>query len=226
MGMQHSCEWTLQVVGRWVRACGGWWQNVVMRRLATTVLAVVGEDAAACVSWFSTAVNVATVEIEPEEDDVLVQARAVWAETVRSRSRFTMHAADPLQEVGDAWVGEFGGAPRGRLEVAAAAAVASWRADSIGLPDYYLVLDPDSLPDAHKHWYLGVLHQAAPHRVVPVAPEAADVAAAIGRLASGRWWPDLPEIMDGLATALPDSVMIRSVVAESESSVEAGAPLA
>ena len=180
-----------------------------MRRLATTVLTVVGTDAEACVRSFTDAANVSVIDPGPEGDrDVLARAQAAWSHTVRSHARYTMHDADPLAAVGAAWAAEFDGAERGKLDVAVADVLARWRAHSVGLPDYYLVLDPDALSPAEKHWYLGVVHRAASHRVVPVEPESMAVRAAIGRLRAGRWWPDLPAMLDGLSHELPDRVMV------------------
>lgn len=182
------------------------------RRLPTTVLAVVGDQAPACLRAFADAANVAVVAVPVESgasaEDPLARAVAAWRRTVRSSSRFTMHDADPLQTVGDAWAGAFEGAPRGLLETAVADVVARWRADSVDLPDYYLVLDPDDLPAARKHWYLGILHRAAPHRVIPTPADFASARAAVARLQPGRWWPDLPDLLATLAHELPDRVMV------------------
>lgn len=186
-----------------------------MRKLSTTVLAVVGTEAEACVRWFADAANV-TVAVGDAEQPPLRRAQQVWARTVRSAARFTMHDADPLQPVADAWAEQFdGGGIRGDLEVARTEVESRWRADSIGLPDYYLVLEPEELPPGRKHWYLGVLHRAAPHRVVPVAAEPHAVADAIGRLGAGRWWPELPTILDDLERQLPDQLMVADEVPDS-----------
>jgi hypothetical protein len=45
--------------------------------------------------------------------------------------------------------------------------LARWRVGSIELPDYYLALDAESWTATRRHWFLGVLHTAAPARVVP-----------------------------------------------------------
>lgn len=192
-----------------------------MKRLATTVVAVVGNEAEACLRALADAANVATVlpaADARDPDDSWARAQEVWRRTVRSKARFTLHAADPLAEVGDAWAAEFerpeaaaasgGAGARGRLEVAVAGTVARWRADTLGLPDYYLVLAPEDLPVDRRHWYLGVLHRAAPHRVVPVPAEREAVLAAIAHLPAGRWWPELPELLSGLDHELPDQPMV------------------
>ena len=116
------------------------------------------------------------------------------------------HDADPLDAAADAWVRRYDGeGPIGELEVVVSDTLARWRAGSVELPDYYLVLDAETWPPTRKHWYLGVLHAAAPARVVPVTdPDAA--AAALRRLRPGRWWPDLDELLAGVDRVVPDQV--------------------
>jgi len=87
----------------------------------------------------------------------------------------------------DAWVRLFDeSGPVGELEVASSETLARWRSGALELPDYFLVLDPELLSATRRHWYLGVLHAASRHRVVP-AP-AGSIATVLGSLASGRWW--------------------------------------
>ena len=187
-----------------------------MRRLSTTVLTVVGPEAEACVRWFADAANVTSVatphgvsdDIGPNGGAGLDVAAEVWRRVVRSNGRYTMHAADPLGEVAMAWSAAFDGSPRGTLETVVERVIGLWRRDGIGLPDYYLVLEPNELPEADKSWYLGVLHEACAHRVIPVAAESAALADAIARLPAGRWWPDLPDLLGNLERTLPDQPML------------------
>jgi hypothetical protein len=128
--------------------------------------------------------------------------RAVGAYTT-----YVVHDDDPLAPVADAWVRLFEehGAI-GELEVSVAATVARWRALTVELPDYYLVTGVEELSDTRRHWYFGVLHAAAPHRVVPVDPEATRVLAALESLAPGRWWPPLDRLLEGIERVAPDVV--------------------
>lgn len=112
---------------------------------------------------------------------------------------------------GRGWMGEgergaFAGGRgwAGELEVAVSETVARWRARSIELPDYYLVLDAESLGATTRHWYLGVLHRAAPVRVVPVAATPTEVIARLSHLPAGRWWPDLDQLLSGIDRVVPD----------------------
>jgi len=123
---------------------------------------------------------------------------------VRVHSPYFVHDADPLAAVATAWVRRFDEqGPFGELEVAVAETLARWRVGSIELPDYYVVLGADQWGATRRHWYLGVLHRAAPARVVPV-PDAAAARGALGRLTTGRWWPDVDTLLDGIERVVPD----------------------
>ena len=175
------------------------------RRTSTTVVAVVAvveDDAAACVERLGSATNVAA--LVTEGTDPLDRAVAAWADASRSHTPYFVHDADPLAAVADAWVRRFDSqGPIGELEVAVAETLARWRVGSIELPDYYVVLDAEQWAATRRHWYLGVLHRAAPARVVPVA-NAADAGSALGKLTTGRWWPDVDVLLDGIERVVPD----------------------
>ena len=118
-----------------------------------------------------------------------------------------MHDADPLAAVADAWVRRFDEqGPVGELEVAVAETLARWRVGSIELPDYYLVLDAEAWGATRRHWYLGVLHQAAPARVIPV-PDPDAAARTLPRLGAGAWWPDLDDLLGGIERVVPDQLV-------------------
>jgi hypothetical protein len=176
------------------------------RRTSTTVVSVVGTDAGAWVERLGEAANV--VPARPEIDDPpLDRAVAAWAEAVRAHSPYLVHDADPLAAVADAWVRRFDEAgPVGELEVAVSETLARWRAGSIEMPDYYLVLDAESWTPTRRHWYLGVLHAAAPARVVPV-PDPDAAARMLSRLGAGAWWPDLDDLLGGIEQVVPDQVV-------------------
>ena len=176
------------------------------RRTSTTVIAVVGDgdDVRAAVERLGVAANVVAL-VPPIDDGPLERAVAAWHDAARAHSPYFVHDADPLAAVADAWVrlyDEHG--PRGELEVAVAETLARWRPGSIELPDYYLALDADTWVPTRRHWYLGVLHAAAPARVVPVT--GIDAEAALAHLGAGRWWPDLDQLLDGVDRVVPDQV--------------------
>jgi hypothetical protein len=176
------------------------------RRTSTTVVAVVGTAAAQCVERLGQAANVVPVDVDVDEPP-LDRAVAAWAEAVRTHSPYLVHDADPLLAVADAWVRRFDEAgPIGELEVAVSETLARWRVGSIELPDYYLVLDAEAWGPTRRHWYLGVLHAAAPARVVPV-PDPDAGARMLPRLGTGAWWPDLDDLLEGIEQVVPDQVV-------------------
>jgi hypothetical protein len=174
------------------------------RRTSTTVVAVVGDGARACVERLGTAVNVA--DTSPDDGDALDRAVAAWTEASHAHSPYFVHDADPLAAVADAWVRRYDEqGPVGELELAVEATLARWRVGTLELPDYYLVLDAESMTPTRRHWYLGVLHRAATARVVPAA-NGDEAARALPRLSAGRWWPDVDDLLTGIDRLVPDQV--------------------
>jgi hypothetical protein len=169
------------------------------------VVAVVGDGADACVERLALGTNVAS--LVPEADDPLDRAVAAWADASRVHTPYFVHDADPLAAAAAAWVRRFDErGPVGELEVAVADTLARWRAGSIELPDYYLVLDAEAWTPTRRHWYLGVLHTAGPARVVPVS-DANEAAPALAHLSAGRWWPDVDDLLLGIERVVPDQLV-------------------
>ena len=177
-----------------------------MQRISTTVIALVGEQARACAKGLEGAANI-RVELPDPAAPPLERAAAAWQAATSTQAPYLVHDADPLALVAAAWVRRFDEqGPAGELEVAVGETVARWRARAIDLPDYYIVLDPGSWDATRRHWYLGLLHRAAPSRVVPADPSAATVQASIANLASGRWWPELDRLLADVDQVVPDRV--------------------
>lgn len=175
-----------------------------MQRLSTTVLAVVGADARQAAEALGRAANVRAVLTAPG-DQPLERARAALAAAAGASAPYVVHDADPLAEVADAWVRWYDGdGPRGELETAVTAVVARWRAGSVELPDYYLLLDAHGWPATRRHWYLGWLHRHAPARVVPAGADRSALPTTVSRLRAGRWWPPLDRLLDGADRVAPD----------------------
>jgi hypothetical protein len=173
-------------------------------RHATTVVCVVGDGARAAVEALRGRANVRVVV--PEGEAVAAdRAGEAWRLAAGTSVPYLVHDADPLAAVADAWVRRFDEAGAiGELEVAVADLVARWRARTVGLPDYYLVRDAESLSPTRRHWYLGYLHGAAPARVVPARGPASALADGLGRLPTGRWWPDVDRLLEGVELVVPD----------------------
>jgi hypothetical protein len=176
------------------------------QRTSTTVVAVVGTDAAACVERLGRAANVVPVTVDADEPP-LDRAVAAWSDAARSHSPYFVHDADPLAAVADAWVRRYDEeGPIGELEVAEVETLARWRVGSIELPDYYVVLDAERWGPTRRHWYLGMLHSRAPARVVPV-PDPDAAARMLPRLGAGAWWPDLDDLLGGIERVVPDQLV-------------------
>jgi hypothetical protein len=168
----------------------------------TTVVAVVAaEDAAPLAS-----VQAANVRVLPRMDGAPAVERATraWEEARRTTSPYLLHDADPLAWVADAWSRFFDGEGAiGELEVAVSETLARWRARSLDLPDYYLVVNPEELQPTRRHWFLGVLGSTAPLRVVASHP-AQPLVDRLGDLRPGPWWPDLDRLLSGIERVVPD----------------------
>jgi hypothetical protein len=175
-----------------------------MQRISTTVIGLVGEPARTCAEALGQAANI-RVELPDPTAPPLDRAVAAWQAATGTQAPYLVHDADPLALVADAWVRRFDEqGPAGELELAVQDTLARWRARAIELPDYYLVLDPGSWGMTRRHWYLGVLHRAAPTRVVPVDTAVDKVQSAIATLASGRWWPELDRLLAEIDRTVPD----------------------
>jgi hypothetical protein len=177
-----------------------------MKGVSTTVIALVGEQAPACLEALARAANVRVARPDPEQAP-LERAAEAYRVAKGMHAPYLVHDADALEVVADAWVRRFDQqGPVGELEVAVSETLARWRADTIDLPDYYVVLDPDSWEVTRRHWYLGVLHRSAPNRVVQSIGDPAAVEAQLAQLSSGRWWPPLDQLLDGVDRLVPDEL--------------------
>lgn len=176
-----------------------------MQRISATVVALVGAGAQRWAREAGASANV--LAVVPDDGDALDRALAAWAVAAGSARTYVVHDADPLAGVAHHWVALYDGTGmRGELETAVSEVTARWRGRSVELPDYYLVLDAEDMPATRRHWFLGVLRDAAPSRVVPVRSSAAAVDRALAHLPAGRWWPDLPELLTGIDRVAPDAV--------------------
>jgi hypothetical protein len=94
--------------------------NGKVQRIATTVVALVGEPARARLDALGQAANVATVRPAATAPS-LERAIAAWQAATRTHTPYLLHDADPLATVADAWVRRFNVeqlGPAGELEAA------------------------------------------------------------------------------------------------------------
>lgn len=124
---------------------------------------------------------------------------------------YVVRDADPLEHVASAWVEFFDDrASLGTLELEVETALGALASGDTVMPDYYLVLSPEQLEGTWVHWWMGVLAQAAPTRVLPASPERGQVRRMLRRLPTGRPWPDPERWLPGLPFAVPDRVGLQS----------------
>lgn len=120
---------------------------------------------------------------------------------------YVVHDADPLAIVASAWIERWeGSGDVGGLEVATHAVLQRWRARALELPDYYLLIDAESLTPTARHWYLGILAGASRHRVVLAGAGPGEAARALRGLRAGRWWPQLDALLAGVDRRVPDAL--------------------
>ena len=183
-----------------------------MQRISTTVLGLVGSPDAARLRELTGRLgehgNVRAVLPDADEPP-LDRAVAAWRQAAGAHVPYLVHDADPLAEVAAAWVDRWDGAGDvGRLEVAVQATLQRWRAGSLQLPDYYLVVGAEALPATARHFYLGVLASAAPHRVVVTEDDHDVLVRTVRGLRAGRWWPELDRLLTDLDRRVPDQLVV------------------
>ncbi len=172
-----------------------------MRPASSTTIVVTGAGVAEVLPRLDRLPNVRAASLKGDG------APSVADFVAASHSSYLVHDADPLEHVASAWVEFFDDrATLGTLEVEVSTALEAFRRGDLVLPDYYLVLDPESLAPTWKHWWLGVLSKLARSRVIPVAADASALRRLLGRLPTGRPWPEPEGWLPGLRTTIPDAV--------------------
>lgn len=122
---------------------------------------------------------------------------------------YVVHDADPLEHVAAAWVELFEErATLGTLEVEVETLLALFAAGDALMPDYYVVVGPETIEGTWRHWWLGALAHRAPSRVLPVEASAGAVRARLRALPASRPWPD-PGWLRQVQFDIPDRVGLR-----------------
>ena len=150
-----------------------------VQRSSATVVCVIGDlDVTAL-----TRANVSTLSPPTDLSPLERAARATDA-AGGAHAPYFAHDADPLALVADAWVRLFeASGPIGELEVAVA----------------------ETLTPTRRHWYFGLLHDAVALRVVPVPIDAHHIVDALEHLSATRWWPPVPQLLDGIERRAPET---------------------
>ncbi|WP_353828085.1 hypothetical protein [Agromyces sp. SYSU T0242] len=173
-----------------------------MEAPGSTTLVVVGEESTAAIGSLAGLANVesATFAEMTEATDAEV---ATWSTT--SRAPFVVHDRDPLGHVASAWVEFYDErSTLGVLQLEIEQVIDQVARHGIRVPDYYVVLEPESLQGTWMHWWLGVVAAASPSRVLPWEPGDQPLAGLIRRLPTARAWPEVHEWLPGVIRAVPD----------------------
>lgn len=164
-----------------------------------TVLSIVGEAAPQVIRDLAALPNVTAFS---SADDAETYERVG-----RAHAPYVVHDSDPLGHVAAAWVEFYDDrSTMGVLELEVDSAVRALTDGPGSMPDYYVVLDPQSIEGTWKHWWLGVLASAAPTRVLPVPADAASVRRLMRALPAGRPWPAPDEWLRHVAYDVPDRI--------------------
>jgi hypothetical protein len=175
-----------------------------MEAPGSTTLVVVGEEAVTAIQSLAGLANVEGATFA-EMTDATDAEVVTWSAT--SHAPFVVHDRDPLGHVAAAWVEFYDErSTLGVLQLEIEQVIGQVAQHRIRVPDYYVVLEPESLHGTWMHWWLGVLAAASPSRVIPWAPGDASLAALIRRLPTARAWPEVRDWLPTVVRAVPDRV--------------------
>ncbi|PZF61204.1 hypothetical protein DEI92_06300 [Curtobacterium sp. MCBD17_034] len=122
-----------------------------------------------------------------------------------SNGTYVVHDADPLAHVAAAWVEFFDDrSTLGTLELEVETALAAFAAGHRVMPDYYVVLDPESVEGTWRHWWFGALAVEGPRRVLPEPASAWAIRKRLGRLPMAPRWKDPAAWLPDLRFTIPD----------------------
>ncbi|WP_261165307.1 hypothetical protein [Microbacterium sp. Marseille-Q6965] len=181
-----------------------------MENTTGTIVAVVGSASDEVLAHLDGIDGVETLALRDTEP-------ALAARRISASSRpWIVHDADPLEHVGAAWVELFEErATLGTLELEIEQALAHFERGAV-MPDYYIVLEPETAPETWRHWWCGALGYRAPRRILPApsaeAPRDAAVRQLLRALPASRPWPKPSSWLPGLAMEIPDRIGLRDRV--------------
>ncbi|GGI43827.1 hypothetical protein BCL57_000156 [Agromyces flavus] len=170
----------------------------------STTLVVVGDESTSAIDSLAGFANVESASFAemPDATDAEV---VTWSST--SHAPFVVHDRDPLGHVASAWVEFYDErSTLGVLQLEIDQVIDQVARHQLRVPDYYVVLEPESLQGTWLHWWLGVLAAASPSRVIPWAPGEAPLAGLIRRLPTARAWPEVRDWLPTVVKAVPDRV--------------------
>ncbi|WP_298229458.1 hypothetical protein [Gryllotalpicola sp.] len=166
-----------------------------------TVVSLVGDSSAEVLKGLAALRNVEAVEFAAAGASELVSRIS------RSHASYFVSDADPLLHVAAAWVEFYDDlVSLETLSLEAETAAAALQSGATVMPDYYLVLEPETVEGTWRHWWFGALARKAPTRVLPVPGSTAQVRALLRQLPTGRPWGELAAWLRGLPYVVPDTV--------------------
>ncbi|QWT24123.1 hypothetical protein KPL76_01405 [Subtercola sp. PAMC28395] len=169
----------------------------------STTLVLVGNESPTALGALGHHANVHAASLTESTDDEVQR----WVS--RSSAPYVVHDRDPLAHVAAAWVEFFDDlATLGTLDLEVDRATSGFQGGTLSMPDYYIVVDPERLPATWKHWWLGVLPQAAPTRVIPWATGSTPLTRVLRSLPTGRSWPEPGPWLRDVARSVPDQIGI------------------
>ena len=170
---------------------------------AGTTVVIVGDDSGAAVRALTGFQNVQAASLAGRTDEEIAR----WTST--AQTPYLVHDRDPLEHVAGAWTEFFDDqATLGTLRLEIDRTVDALDRGALSIPDYYIVIDPESLPTTLRHWWLGVVSSAAPVRVIPWRGADAPIAPFLRRLPTSRPWPEHGTWLRSVTSAIPDRVGI------------------
>ncbi|UFS59242.1 hypothetical protein [Subtercola endophyticus] len=167
----------------------------------STTLVLVGNESPNAFGALARHANVRAASLAESSDE----EAARWV--TQADAPYVVHDRDPLAHVAAAWVEFFDDLSTiGTLDLEVERASSALENGSMSMPDYYIVVDPESLAPTWKHWWLGVLPQAAPTRVIPWAEGSTSLDRVLRRLPTGRSWPSPGPWLHEVARSVPDQI--------------------
>ncbi|RFA10159.1 hypothetical protein B7R54_13765 [Subtercola boreus] len=170
----------------------------------STTLVLVGQGSDRALGALGQLANVRASSF-PDESDISNEQVDRWVS--QSDTPYVVHDRDPLGHVASAWVEFFDDqATLGTLDLEVDRAVAGLAAGELSLPDYYIIIQPETLAPTWKHWWLGVLPKAAPTRVIPWNEGQTPLSRVLRQLPVGRAWPNPDPWLREVARSVPDRI--------------------
>src|SRR6478752_1755654 len=133
-----------------------------------TIVAIVGDQSEDALASLDGIPGVDVLALQGSEP--ALAARRIAA----ASTPYIVHDADPLEHVAAAWVELFQErSTLGTLELEVDTLLSYFAHGAAVMPDYYVVSGPEGIDGTWRHWWLGVLAQRAPSRVLPIEPTGA-----------------------------------------------------